>query len=78
MNHALLLERFLSDGMLRVVDDDYRNTYITGSDNPSANFGNETYYGQDFCLRPRGRMFNSRFHIHFRIKVITVVGEHLH
>ncbi|WP_316511432.1 hypothetical protein [Klebsiella grimontii] len=59
MNHALLLERFLSDGMLRVVDDDYRNTYITGSDNPSANFGNETYYGQDFLFKTeRGRMFN--------------------
>lgn len=59
MNHALLLERFLSDGMLRIVDDDYRNTYITGSDSPAANFGNETYYGQDFLFKTeRGRMFN--------------------
>lgn len=59
MNHALLLERFLDDGMLRIVDDDYRNEYITGSDNPSANFGNETYYGQDFLFKTeRGRMFN--------------------
>jgi len=59
MNHALLLERFLDDGMLRLVDDDYRNTYITGSDSPAANFGNETYYGQDFLFKTeRGRMFN--------------------
>lgn len=59
MNHALLLERFLDDGKIRIVDDDYRNEYITGSDNPSANFGNETYYGQDFLFKTeRGRMFN--------------------
>lgn len=59
MDHALLLERFLDDGMLRLVDDDYRNTYITGSDSPASNFGNETYYGQDFLFKTeRGRMFN--------------------
>jgi hypothetical protein len=59
MNHALLLERFLPDGVLRVIDDDYRNSYVTGSDSPSANFGNETYYGQDFLFKTeRGRIFN--------------------
>lgn len=59
MDHALLLERFLPDGVFRVIDDDYRNKYVTGSDSPSANFGNETYYGQDFLFKTeRGRIFN--------------------
>lgn len=59
MNHALLLERFLPDGVLRIIDDDYRNQYITGGDSPAANFGNETYYGQDFLFKTeRGRIFN--------------------
>lgn len=59
MDHALLLERFLPDGVLRVIDDKYRNKYVTGGDSPSANFGNETYYGQDFLFKTeRGRIFN--------------------
>lgn len=59
MDHALLLERFLPDGVLRVIDDDYRNVYITGGDSPAANFGNETYYGQDFLFKTEaGRVFN--------------------
>lgn len=59
MDHALLLEKFLPKGVIRVVDDKYRHKYITGSDTPSANFGNETYYGQDFLFKTeRGRMFN--------------------
>lgn len=59
MDHALLLERFLPDGVLRVIDDDYRNVYITGGDSPAANFGNETYYGQDFLFKTEaGRIFN--------------------
>lgn len=59
MNHALLLERFLPDGVLRIIDDDYRNRYITGATFPAENFGNETYYGQDFLFKTeRGRIFN--------------------
>lgn len=59
MDHALLLERFLPDGVLRVIDDDYRNQFITGGDSPAANFGNETYYGQDFLFKTEsGRIFN--------------------
>jgi len=59
MDHAKLLEKHLPTGSLRVVDDEYRNTYITGGDSPAANFGNETYYGQDFIFRTeRGRIFN--------------------
>lgn len=59
MDHARLLERFLPTGVLRIIDDDYRHTYITGSETPSDNFGNETYYGQDFLFKTeRGRIFN--------------------
>lgn len=59
MDHARLLSRFLPGGVLRVIDDNYRQTYITGSDSPSPNFGSETYYGQDFLLKTeRGRIFN--------------------
>jgi hypothetical protein len=59
MDHALLLERFVPSGVLRVVDDEYRNQFITGGDSPADNFGNETYYGQDFLFKTeRGRIFN--------------------
>jgi predicted RNA-binding Zn-ribbon protein involved in translation (DUF1610 family) len=59
MDHARLLEKFLPNGVLKVIDDHYRHTYITGTDTPSANFGHETYYGQDFLFKTeRGRIFN--------------------
>lgn len=61
MDHARLIERFLpkGKGVFRVIDDNYRTTYITGSDTPSDNFGNETYYGQDFLFKTeRNRIFN--------------------
>lgn len=59
MDHAKLLERFLPHGVMQVIDDEYRHKFITGSDTPSANFGNETYYGQDFLFKTeRGRIFN--------------------
>jgi len=59
MDHANLLNKFLPNGVLRLLDDDYRNRYIKGSDSPASNFGNETYYGQDFLFKTeRGRMFN--------------------
>ncbi len=61
MDHANLLNRFLPKGRLRVIDDDYRHTYITGSDEPTDdyNFGYESYYGQDFLFKTeRGRVFN--------------------
>jgi hypothetical protein len=59
MDHARLLEKFLPDGVIKVIDDAYRQTYITGSDSVSENFGNETYYGQDFLFKTeRGRIFN--------------------
>ncbi len=59
MDHANLISRFLPAGVFRVLDDAYRNEYIKGSEAPAANFGNETYYGQDFLFKTeRGRMFN--------------------
>lgn len=59
MDHANLISRFLPPGAFRVLDDNYRNEYIKGSEAPAANFGNETYYGQDFLFKTeRGRMFN--------------------
>lgn len=59
MDHARLLERFLPNGVIRVIDDAYRQKYITGSDTVSENFGSETYYGQDFLFKTeKGRIFN--------------------
>lgn len=77
MDHARLLERFLPNGVLRVIDDDYRNSYITGGDSPSANFGNETYYGQDFLFKTeRGRMFNFAIPYPFEDKAFGGGGKH--
>jgi len=59
MDHANMISRFLPSGVIRILDDNYRNAYIKGSDEPAANFGNETYYGQDFLFKTeRGRIFN--------------------
>jgi hypothetical protein len=75
MDHARLLERFLPSGVLRVIDDTYRHTFITGSDTPSANFGNETYYGQDFLFKTeRGRIFNFALPYPFPSKEATGDG----
>lgn len=75
MDHARLLERFLPNGVMRVIDDAYRHTYITGSDTPSANFGNETYYGQDFLFKTeRGRIFNFALPYPFATKDVAGGG----
>lgn len=59
IDHANLLDHFLPPGVLRVLDDEYRYKYIKGSDSPADNFGDETYYGQDFLFKTeRGRIFN--------------------
>lgn len=76
MDHALLLERFLPDGVIRVIDDAYRNEYITGGGSPAANFGNETYYGQDFLFKTeRGRIFNFAIPYPFEDKAFGGGGE---
>lgn len=72
MDHANLISRFLPAGAFRVLDDTYRNEYIKGSEVPAANFGNETYYGQDFLFKTeRGRMFN------FAIPYMTVSKDNV-
>lgn len=59
MDHARLLQKFLPNNVIKVIDDDYRQSYITGAETRSANFGSETYYGQDFLFKTeRGRIFN--------------------
>ncbi len=59
MDHFNLLNRFLPNGVIRVLDDDYRYKYIKGSDTPADNFGFETYYGQDFLFKTeKARIFN--------------------
>ncbi|WP_026853488.1 hypothetical protein [Geothrix fermentans] len=69
MDHANLISRFLPVGVLRVLDDEYRNKYIKGNDSPAANFGNETYYGQDFLFKTeRKRIFNFAIPYPFRTK----------
>ncbi|KOX63731.1 hypothetical protein AA303_17790 [Pseudomonas psychrophila] len=76
MDHALLLKRFLPDGVLRVVDDEYRNKFITGGDSPAANFGNETYYGQDFIFKTEsGRIFNFAIPYPFKDKTFGGGGK---
>lgn len=56
MEHARSIEPHLEDNTFRVVDDAYRNTHISSVNN--ANFGTETYYGQDFIFKSgAGRIF---------------------
>lgn len=76
MDHAKLLERYLPNGSLRLVDDDYRNRYVVGAETPADNFGNETYYGQDFIFRTeRGRVFNFAIPYPFQDKTHNGVGK---
>ena len=72
MDHANLLGDFLPSGVLRVIDDEYRNNYIKCSDSPAANFGAEVYWGQDFLLKTeRGRMFNFALPYPFASKKVS-------
>jgi len=76
MDHANLISRFLPGGVIRVLDDEYRNRYIKGNDSPAANFGNETYYGQDFLFRTeRKRTFNFAVPYPFRSK--SAIGDEI-
>lgn len=76
MDHAKLLERYLPKGSLRLVDDDYRNRYVVGAESPADNFGNETYYGQDFIFRTeRGRVFNFAIPYPFADKTFNGGGK---
>lgn len=76
MDHAKLLERYLPNGSLRLVDDVYRNKYVVGAESPADNFGNETYYGQDFIFRTeRGRVFNFAIPYPFADKTFNGGGK---
>lgn len=58
MDHARALERFLAKGRFRVIDDEYRKQYISAGSSKSPNFGDETYYGQDFIFKSeKGQVF---------------------
>jgi hypothetical protein len=58
MEHARAINRYLPSGTFRPVDDKYRAEYIKGNEIQNANFGNETYYGQDFIFKTEsGRIF---------------------
>lgn len=49
MEHARSIGRHLPCNTYRVVDDDYRDKYISSVNND--NFGTETYFGQDFIFK---------------------------
>jgi hypothetical protein len=58
MEHARVINRFISPGSYRPVDDIYRAEFIKGNEMHNANFGHETYYGQDFIFKTEsGRIF---------------------
>jgi hypothetical protein len=51
MEHARAVQRYLKPNTFRVVDDEYRERWITGSPSEAATHGSETYYGQDFIFK---------------------------
>lgn len=51
MEHARAINRFIMPGSYRPVDDVYRAEFIKGNEMQNANFGHETYYGQDFIFK---------------------------
>jgi len=58
MEHARAINRFLTPNSFRPVDDEYRAEFIKGNEMLNANFGHETYYGQDFIYKTEsGRIF---------------------
>lgn len=58
MEHARAISRFVAPGSYRSVDDNYRAEFIRGNEMLNANFGHETYYGQDFIFKTEsGRIF---------------------
>ena len=58
MEHARSISRYVTSSTYRPVDDEYRAKFIKGNEESNANFGHETYYGQDFILKTEsGRIF---------------------
>lgn len=58
-DHANLIQHLLPDGTVFAISDDYRYNYINvAKQGRTANFGAETYYGQDFLVKTEaGRVF---------------------
>lgn len=58
MDHARAVSRFVGNGRFRVIDDEYRKRYISAGVSKTPNFGDETYYGQDFIFKTeKGQIF---------------------
>jgi hypothetical protein len=58
MDHARSIARFIPNATFRAVDDTYRKKHISANSSKTDNFGDETYYGQDFILKTRsGKVF---------------------
>lgn len=56
--HANMMERFVPNDRLLLVDDEYRYKHVVTREPSDNGFGAETYYGQDFVYRtPSGRTF---------------------
>lgn len=70
MEHARALEPYLPNNFFRVVDDTYRDRYISSVNND--NFGYETYFGQDFIFKSnKGRVFAVALPYPFATKAAT-------
>lgn len=51
MDHARAIEPFIGKNRFRIIDDNYRKENISAGSSNSPNFGDETYYGQDFIFK---------------------------
>lgn len=70
MEHARSIEPYIEPNSYRVLDDDYRNRYISSVNND--NFGYETYFGQDFIFKTtKGRIFTVAIPYPFEIRTAT-------
>jgi len=75
MEHARSIEPYLAENTYRVVDDDYRNRYISPVNND--NFGYETYFGQDFIFKTKaGRIFTVAIPYPFKERSPTKAFAH--
>lgn len=58
VDHAVSLAKYMDNSTYRLIDDEYRHKYIAARSESSENFGNETYYGQDFIYKTEsGKVF---------------------
>lgn len=58
MDHARAIAPFVGAGRYRAIDDQYRENFVSAGSSKSLNFGDETYYGQDFIFKTeKGNIF---------------------